>query len=251
MRIVGGWPTIRPAKEVGPVPEVHVPHLDDEEEAGAGLLPEPRNAGDRVRSDATHRSKSLLKIGLEVLLISTGVFLGLMGEQWRERAHHRELAETSLRRFRDEILANRKSVAAVKDYHTRTKKSLDDFFAADARTRNIDDVTVRGIQPASFERTAWDLALITQSLTFIDPSLTFALSRIYTTQQSYAELSRGILQAMYVLPPMGENPTPFFGALSVYYGDIVYYDPRLLELYDEILPQIDRALGESPVGRPH
>ena len=233
------------------MPEVHLPHLDDEEEAGAGPRPELRDAGDLARPDTTHRSKSLLKVGLEVLLISTGVFLGLMGEQWRERAHHRELAETSLRRFRDEILANRKSAAAVKDYHARTKKSLDDFFAADARTRNTDDVTVRGIQPASFERTAWDLALITQSLTFIDPSLTFALSRIYTTQQSYAELSRGILQAMYVLPPMSENPIPFFGALSVYYGDIVYYEPRLLELYDEILPQIDRALGESPVERPH
>jgi len=47
------------------------------------------------------------------------------------------------------------------------------------------------------------------------------------------------------------RPGRFFGALSVYYGDIVYYEPRLLELYDEILPQIDRALGESPAERPH
>jgi hypothetical protein len=231
------------------VPEVHLPHLDDDEESDAGRPPEV-HTGDLARPDANRRSKSLLKIGLEVLLISSGVFLGLMGEQWRERAHHRELAETSLHRFRDEILTNRKAVAAVKDYHTTTKKSLDAFFAADARTRSTDDISIRGIQPASFERTAWDLALITQSLTFVDPSLAFALSRIYTTQQSYAELSRGILQAMYLLPPMSENPTPFFGALSVYYGDIVYYEPRLLELYDEILPQIDRALGESPAARP-
>jgi len=227
-----------------------VPRLDNEEETSAGPQPGPGDAGDLVRPDATHRSKSLLKIGLEVLLISTGVFLGLMGEQWRERAHHRELAETSLRRFRDEILANRNAVATVKDYHTTTKQSLDAFFAADAGTRHADDITVRGIQPVSFERTAWDLALITQSLTFVDPSLVFALSRIYTIQQGYAELSRGILQAMYLLPPMSENPTPFFGALSVYYGDIVYYEPRLLELYDEILPQIDRAPGESPAERP-
>ena len=235
------------------MPEVHLPHLDDEEEAGAGSPPDARDAIPRARPDATHRSKSLLKIGLEVLLISTGVFLGLMGEQWRERARHHEVAEASLRRFRDEILANRKAVAAVKDYHTTTKKSLAAFFTADAKTRPAiqDGIRIRGIQPASFERTAWDLALITQSLTFVDPSLAFALSRIYTTQQSYAELSRGILQAMYVLPPMSENPTPFFGALSIYYGDIVYYEPRLLELYDEILPQIDRALGESSTERRH
>jgi len=231
------------------VPEVHLPHLDDDEEADAGP-PSEVHTGQLARPDANQRSKSLLKIGLEVLLISTGVFLGLMGEQWRERARHHEVAEASLRRFREEILANRKAVAAVKDYHTTTKQSLDAFFAADARTRSTHDVTVRGIQPASFERTAWDLALMTQSLTFVDPSLAFALSRIYTAQQGYADLSRGILQAMYLLPPMSENPTPFFGALSVYYGDIVYYDPKLLELYDEILPQIDRALGESPAERP-
>ena len=250
MRIVGGWPTIRPSKEVGPVPEVHVPHLDEDQEVGAGSPPDGSADVPRARTHVAHQSKSLLKIGLEVLLISTGVFLGLMGEQWRERAHQQELAETSLRRFRDEILTNRKAVAAVKDYHTTTKKSLDAFFAADTRTRSTDDIRIRGIQPASFERTAWDLALITQSLTFVDPSLAFALSRIYTTQQSYEGLSRGILQAMYLLPPMSENPTPFFGALAVYYGDIVYYEPKLLEMYDAILPQIDLALGDSPAERP-
>ena len=233
--------------------EVRLPHLDEEADADAGPPADGHDVAARQPTPLTHRSTPLLKIGLEVLLISSGVFLGLMGEQWRERAHHRELAETSLRRFRDEIVANRKAVAAVKDYHALTKKSLDAFFAADAATRPTiqDSIRLRGIQPPSFERTAWDLALITQSLTFVDPSLAFALSRIYTTQQSYAELTRGILQAMYVLPPMSENPTAFFGALSVYYGDIVYYDPRLLELYDDILPQIDRALGEPSAQPAH
>jgi len=247
-----GWPTIRPSKEVGPVPEVHLPHLDDEEEAGAGGPPDARDAAPHARLDVTHRSKSLLKIGLEVLLIGTGVFLGLMGEQWREHAQHRELAETSLRRFREEIVSNRKSVAAVKDYHVTTKERIDALLAADAKARPtmLESVRLKGIQPASFERTAWDLALVTQALTYIDPPLAFSLSRIYTTQAQYAELSRGVLQAMYVITPMNENPIPFFSAVAVYYGDIVYYEPRLLAMYDDVLPQIDRALGESPAERP-
>lgn len=57
-----------------------------------------------------------------MLLISIGVFLALMGEQWRENAHTRQLAEGSLRRFRSEILTNRKAVAAVKDYHVTLLK---------------------------------------------------------------------------------------------------------------------------------
>jgi len=74
---------------------------------------------------------------------------------------------------------------------------------------------------------------------------------IAAAADAVAQLSDATTPGAPLLPPMSENPTPFFGALSVYYGDIVYYEPRLLELYDEILPQIDRALGESPAERPH
>jgi hypothetical protein len=216
------------------MPEVHLPQLDEHEEGDAPATPA-----------ATHRprGKSLLTIALEVLLIATGVFLGLAGEQWRESARHREMAEASLRRFRSEIATNRKAVAAVKDYHVTMKKRLAAYFAADAKARPGVEVNLRGIEPVSFEHTAWDLALATQSLAYIDSPLAFALSRIYTTQQGYMELSRGVLQAMYLQNPT-ENESAFFGAVVVYYGDIVLLEPKLLGLYDEILPQIDRALGE-------
>jgi len=187
-------------------------------------------------------SPSLLKIGLEVLLISAGVFLGLMGDQWREHAQQRELADASLRRLRTEILANRKAVAGVKDYHVSTKASLETYFAADPTTRKALDVRVRGLQPVFFERVAWDLALATQSLAYTDPELAFALSRVYSRQQDYGDLTRGMMQAIYVRPPT-ENAEPFLGAMKEYYGDLVLWEPRLLTLYDELLPQIDRALG--------
>ena len=231
------------------MPEVHLPHLDDEEHADSGVstdahaLERPESAG------MMRRSKSLVKIGLEVLLISTGVFLGLMGEQWRERARHRELAEETLRRCREEIVMNRKAIAAVKDYHVTTKKALDDFIGATPKARDEENVQLLGLQPASFERSAWDLALATQSLAYIDPQLAFGLSRIYTLQQGYSDLSRGILQALYVRSP-DQDLAGYFRAIATYYGDIVLLEPKLLELYADILPRIDRALGEShPVQR--
>jgi hypothetical protein len=231
------------------VPDVHRPHLEDDEETAPGSSPDGHATHAReLPGGAAHRSKSLLKIGLEVLLIGTGVFLGLMGEQWREHAQHRELAEASLRRFRAEIQTNRQAVAGVQDYHVITKKSLDTYFAADAKTRPTGDVQINGLRPAYFEHTAWDLALVTQSLAHIDSQLAFALSRIYTAQQTYAELSRGITQAMYLLNPT-DNLAGFLGAVAIYYGDLVLMEPKLLSMYDEILPQIDRALGESPAAK--
>jgi hypothetical protein len=202
------------------MPDVHLPHLDGPQR------------------------RSLLKIALEVALISVGVFLGLAGEQWRETAHHHEMAEEALRRFRTELMANRQAVAKVKDYHATTRTAVETYLAADSKTRSAADVQIAGLQPASFNHTAWDLALATQSLAYIDSSLAFALAHIYNSQQGYADLTRGVVQAMYLRPP-SENLDAFLRALALYYDDVVLIEPELIKMYDELLPQIDRALGET------
>jgi hypothetical protein len=187
--------------------------------------------------------KSALKVAMEVALIAVGVFLGLMGEQWREHRQHAELARSSLQRFRAEIDANRKAVLAVSDYHVATKKKIDTFFASDPRTRKRSDVGISGLRPAFFEHTAWDLAVATQALTYVDSDLAFALSRAYSAQQNYSGLTGGILQAMYLRPP-AEDFEPFLRAVTVYYGDVVNIEPSLVKMYDDLLPRIDHALSD-------
>jgi hypothetical protein len=212
------------------MPDVHLPALDDEKEVEPASVPERR------------RSKSVVKVLFEVLLISTGVFLGLLGEQWRESTHHRELALDSLRRFRAEIVSNRTAVLAVKDYHAVTRKDVETYLAADRDKRRRSDLSIKGIQPVSFEHTAWDLAIATQSLAYLDAQLAFNLARVYDRQQLYTELTHGALQAMYLRPP-SENLDAFLPVLALYYDDIVLEEPGLVSAYDELLPQIDQALA--------
>jgi hypothetical protein len=181
---------------------------------------------------------------LEIVLISTGVFLGLAGEQWRQDRQQRELAQESLGRFRTEIEANRKAVTAVKDYHSGLLKNLRAYLAKDHKARNTADVPIEGLRFVYFEHTAWDLAVATEALTYIDPDLAFALSRVYNAQESYSERTRGMSQAMYLLP-FRENFDAFAGAAEAYYGDATYMNPALLQMYDDVLQGIDRALGES------
>jgi hypothetical protein len=133
-------------------------------------------------------------------------------------------------------------VVRVKDYHVEMQRRIREFLAADAKSRPSHDVNLRGIEPAGFEHTAWDLALTTQSLAYIDSDLAFALARIYNLQQGYAELSRGVLQAMYI-KPASQDLEGFFQAVDTYYGDVVLMEPKLMRMYDEILPRLDRALG--------
>src|SRR5262245_52489770 len=198
------------------MPETHIPKLD---------------------------GKSLLKIGLEVALISVGVFLGLAGEQWREDRRHDELAESSLRRFRAEIVENRKAVSDVREYHANLLKQLQSYLSKDHKSRNSADVSIQGLRFVTFDQTAWDLAQTSQALTYIDRDLAFALSHVYNLQKVMNEFSRGMTQAMYLIP-MKDNFDAFAQAAVNYYGDAVYMEPKLLAEYDDLIRQIDRALGD-------
>jgi hypothetical protein len=217
------------------MPEVHLPNLDVEDDDADTLVEKP--------APSTPHRRGIARILLEVLLISTGVFLGLAGEQWRESAHHHELAREALRRFRSEVATNRKAVADVNEYHATMRQKIEAYLAADANGRKSLNVAMRGIQPVTFEHTAWDLALATQSLTYIDRDLAFELSRVYSAQGDQSGLSRAVLQAMYLRPP-SEDLDGFFRIVALYYDDIVLSEPKLIEMYDALLPRIDKALGE-------
>jgi len=196
-----------------------------------------------VAPSTTRQGRGIGKILLEIVLISAGVFLGLAGEQWRQGAEERAMGREALRRFRSEIATNRAAVESVRAYHADMRTRIKAYLAADATARKSLTVELKGIQPVTFEHTAWDLALATQSLTYIDRGLAFDLSRIYSSQDDYAGLSRSVLQAMYLRPPT-EDLDAFFRVVALYYDDVVLDEPRLIEMYDAVLPRIDKMLGE-------
>ncbi|HKP16480.1 MAG TPA: hypothetical protein VJT85_10445, partial [Gemmatimonadaceae bacterium] len=142
-------------------------------------------ATDNAPGAATAHRRPILRVVLEVALIASGVFLGLLADQWREREQHRDAARASLRRFRTEIAANREAVAAVRDYHVTTLASVRSYLGKPNKTRNVADVKLNGLQWVTFEHTAWDLAIATQSLAYLDSDVAYSLSRIYGVQQSY------------------------------------------------------------------
>lgn len=216
----------------------------DARPAGVAPKPIPGGGGDALGVGSPGgapqgRRWGLWKLVTEVVFISLGVFLALLADQWREDRQTRELAASSLRGFRSEIIANRQKVVAVKDYHVALLGSLRTYLAADVAARPGIVVRIRGIQPVFFDQTAWDLAMGTQSLAHIDQGVASSLSRIYGLQRTYHEQTRGMMQAVY-LRPLDENYT----GLVSYYGDVVLWEPALIRMYDDVVPQIDRALGK-------
>ena len=104
------------------------------------------------------------------------------------------------------------------------------------------DVQIQGLRFVPFDQTAWDLALTTQALTYIDRDLAFDLSRVYSEQKFFGELTRGMTQAIYLIP-MQDNFDAFAQAAEAYYGDAVFLEPKMIEEYDQLILHIDRVLG--------
>ena len=132
-----------------------------------------------------------------MVLITLGVFLALLVDEWRERAEHRELAEASLRRFRTEFKANRDAVASVKDKHVAALEKIRVYFAADPVTRSRMAYPFMATDPAFMEYTAWDLALATQALAYIEPDLAQGVAHIYAAQRQLDSATHDITLVMY------------------------------------------------------
>lgn len=228
------------------MPEVHLPHLDDDEEEVQGSPAMDDHAEESpapAPSPRQFKLPRLPKLLLEVILISSGVFLGLSGEQWRESHHKRELAQIALRDLRRELEINREQVAAKKDYHASNLKVIGEFLKADAEQRKKIHLNIQGVQVLFFEHAAWDLAIANGSLAYIDPELASSVAHVYSLQQECGQLTQGLTQALYVRPPtLPANYDSTLGAVDIYYSDIVPYDARLTSMYADLIPKIDREL---------
>lgn len=184
----------------------------------------------------------LLKIGVELVLITAAVFLALLADEWRQNRTDRQLAHESLRRFRQEVIHNRDAVARVMGYHAELLPRIRAYLDAKRAGSPAPGVSLQGVRIAWFDTAAWDLALATEAMAHIDEELALALTDVYGSQKNYHTLTQGLLQAMY-LRPIDEGGDRFLQSLAVYYGDMVEFEPQLIRKYDEILPKIDAALG--------
>jgi len=194
---------------------------------------------------SSFESKSIPGLLIEVVLVGLGVFLGLLANQWHDDRQHRELAEATLRYFHEEIVVNKRAIEKVRPYHAALSSEVGRFLQVEGpRTTQRFQAAVhfRGVEPVEFERTAWDLALATQSFSYLPPKLAYAISRVYTRQQAFQTLQIGFLHA--VLAPTtfsAPDMTGFATSMDMYLHDVNIQEPQLITLYEQLLPQIEAA----------
>jgi hypothetical protein len=186
----------------------------------------------------------------EVVLIAVGVFLALWANSWHEDREHHAQARAALRNFVGEMQGNRQATEHNRAYHEALARELDRFLQSKEPTtgdRFNREVHFEGLRPVIFEHTAWDLALATQALSYLPPDLAFDISKVYTQQGAFQTLENSFLASAFTPATMAtDDAKGSANAMRTYLGDVNVQEPAMLTRYDQVIPQIQRALARGP-----
>jgi hypothetical protein len=191
--------------------------------------------------------RSFLSLLIEVVLVAVGVFLALWANNWHEDREHRTQAQAALRNFASEMEANRQATERNRKYHETFARELREFLASKepaSEDRLNKSVHFEGMRPVIFEHTAWDLALATQGLSYLDPDLAFDISKVYTQQNAFQKLEDSFLAAAFTPSSLSsDNVKGMATAMELYLIDVNQQEPAILKLYDKVIPEINSALS--------
>lgn len=160
----------------------------------------------------------------EVVLIAVGVFLALLANNWNENREHRARAAAALQNFLGEMETNRAALQKERTYHETLAHQLFEFLHSSAplsEERLSNEVHFEGMHPIIFEHTAWDLALATQALSYMEPDLAFSISKVYTQQSAFQTLENSFLASVYTPSSMSDdNLKGITSAMYTFLGDV-------------------------------
>ena len=191
--------------------------------------------------------RSFFNLLFEVALIAVGVFLALWANNWHEDREHRAQARAALRNFAAEMETNRQAMQRNRAYHEAFARELREFLASKepaSEDRLNKSVHFEGMRPVIFEHTAWDLALATQALSYLDPDLAFDISKVYTKQNAFQKLEDSFLAAAFTPASLsGDNVKGMATAMELYLIDVNLQEPAILQLYDKVIPEVKGTLS--------
>lgn len=188
----------------------------------------------------------------QLFFIAAGVYLANQADDWKQAREHRQAARAALENFRTEFVANRDRVREVAPIYAAYADSMQrSEQRGDPPARSVREVFRRvgwhGLVPVTFNRTAWDLALATQSLSYLPPALAFRVARVYTAQQQMQDLQRSLSSALFTPASMDDARVfPWLLAFGGYVEDSTIQSKQMIAGYDRLIPALDSAIARLP-----
>ena len=189
----------------------------------------------------------------EGLFIVISIGLAFAVDEYRERRANGQLAARALRSIAAELEHNLSQLEPFVDFHRRWAAALEGSNHSQ-RTQSAIDIYIavrpqlpegaRGNFPTQVRRVAWDAALSTGALRFIDYDLVASVSEIYAMQDYYGVTARQVGSAVYGGPAMDPATSAIaVRQLSVAMREVVFAEELLGDLCRRELPRVHAAAG--------
>ena len=184
---------------------------------------------------------------VESLLVVGSILLALALDEWNEDLEFQDLADRSLVNFQREIAQNRLRLEDVTLFHMGLRDVLANMYDSGepvpaTTIRNIMD----GFQPAILVSTAWETAVATGALGYMDYDVVAGLSLTYNLQERLVTLNRSGLNDLLVGGlRSGESELLVYTA-NRYMRELTSEEQALQGVYELVLGLIAETIGESP-----
>ncbi len=187
----------------------------------------------------------ILRATFESMLIIVSIVAALAVDEWRQDRQNQELATQSLAVFEREIRQNMARLDDVAPYHAGMRDVVARMAAEEAAGADLRSI-MEGLEPTVLLSTAWETALATGALTYMDFEVVSALSLTYSLQRRFAEESRSHLPDISVVP--GGSPAMLDDRITAarsYLEDLTRDEQQLRGVYAEALQMIGSRLTEE------
>jgi len=181
------------------------------------------------------------------MLVVGSILLALALDEWNEDQDYQDLATLSLINFEREIQQNRLRLEDVTLYHAGLRDVLANMDASGeavpARTiRNI----LEGFQPTILVSTAWETAVATGALGYMDYDVVAGLSLTYNMQERLVTLNQSGLSDLLVGGFRSGDADLLVYMANRYMRELTEAEQGLQGVYDLVLGVIAETIGERP-----
>ncbi len=193
------------------------------------------------------RRSWILRVLAESVLVVGSILLALALDEWSEDQDYQDLATLSLTNFEREIQQNRLRLEDVTLFHVGLRDVLNNMDASGAAVpANTIRNMMEGFQPAILVSTAWETAVATGALGYMDYDVISGLSLTYNLQERLVALNQSGLNDLLVGGfRSGETDLLVYSATR-YMRELTGAEQRLQGVYDLVLDVVAEAIGERP-----
>jgi len=176
---------------------------------------------------------------IQILSIIFSILLALGLNDWKESRNNKQLALTTLRNLKDELGNNRKAIeAALRDqriFMRSLENGVSQLNSGKEKALALPEINLPDVLT-----TAWETALVTKAMVYIDYDVILKLSEIYLQQKWLASLEDKVFQT--ILSPYSyekKNSGNLAKSLYASLKNIMEVEGKLLAMYDITLKKIE------------